>query len=138
MIIKLRRNQLKYFRAKARKHAPNEIMAFLYGYRVAPNLLEVHRIDFPKLETSTPGEVIADVISEHELDENAKDDGFCYLGSVHTHTGHNAPIFMSKSDLKNHKERGESITGICEVGAKRCFIAFWQLNTPLPCNWEYF
>jgi proteasome lid subunit RPN8/RPN11 len=134
MIVKLKRHHLDYFKKKALK-SKNEIYAMLIGYRISPTVVLVDHFKYPKLDTSTPEEVIANWQSYVDIEDMAKQDGMVVVGDIHSHPEDDTA--MSKSDYKDHKINNRSITGIVGVINKKPFIQFWEVSSPLPCTLEY-
>lgn len=135
MVVRIERGQLAYFRKLAREN-PNEIHAFLIGHKRNRNLVHVYYLEYPELEVSTPCEVRPSLESSLEIERDVEEDGFSVVGTIHSHPG--GPPYMSKCDLKTHKEEGDEISGICEVRNGRTHVTFWVLNQPIPCTLEYF
>jgi proteasome lid subunit RPN8/RPN11 len=134
VIVRVPRRKMEYFRKKARK-SPVEIFAVLVGLRLAPNLLEVHEINYPKIDRATKDEVVAEFGSFQEIYDTAAEDGYKVLGSMHSHIEWTPEL--SRYDYKNHVAQNDLITGICSIIGRKTFINFWVRNSPLPCTVEY-
>jgi proteasome lid subunit RPN8/RPN11 len=134
MLVTLHRGQLKYFRAKARKAYPKEILAVLVGRQVHSGLIEVHRFYYPLLKVSTDQEVKTEYFVSDFID---KDEGLKVVGDIHSHP--NYPAVMSPSDHQCHRKGDNKISAILEVpkvGKSRLII--WRDGTPLPCELDFF
>jgi proteasome lid subunit RPN8/RPN11 len=137
MIVRMHRGQLAYFRRKARKHYPNEILALLIGKQIHKGLVEVYRFAYPRLELSTPQEVKTDEDSHQEIYEETKEENLLVVGDIHTHPDY--PPVMSNSDHKCHKDNENRISAILQVPVSgQTHLAIWREGTPLPCKIKYF
>lgn len=133
MIVSLNKSQLDWFRRKARDN-PNEILAFLIGRRISPYKVRVEQIVYPKLAVSTPLEVTAVDGETHAIGEKYSNLG-TLIGDIHTHP--DAPPTMSHGDFHDHKRNGYIVSGIVSVNQRKTHVSFWQLDSALPCGWEY-
>jgi proteasome lid subunit RPN8/RPN11 len=140
MEVRVHRNQLNWFRRKARKYYPNEIAAYLLGKRIHTGLVEVYRFVYPHLEISTPGECKIAAEEAERFYEFAKEDGLVVLGTIHSHPNY-LPV-MSACDLQNHKACEDVISGIVEIpkpgNEAIARVVFWRHNSSLPCKLKYF
>lgn len=134
MIVRVPKDKLQRFRNKAKKSSV-EVFAVLVGLRLAPNLLEIHEIRYPKIDRATKNEVVAEFGSFQDIYDVAEVDGYKVLGSIHSHVEWTNEL--SKYDLKIHVENDNIITGVCSVIGRKTFVNFWTRGSPLPCKIEY-
>lgn len=134
MQVFVHRGQLQYFRAKARKHYPNEIQAILVGTKRG-NSVEVAYFAYPQYEVSNKSEVTADVHSLQEIHDDAAAEGLTVVGSIHTHP--DWPPIMSPTDYKGHVDDGDAVSGIVEVTNGKTRVVFWQHDKALRCDLKY-
>lgn len=135
MIVKVKKSQLDWFRAKAR-NTPNEIFAFLAGKQVTPHIVEIYKFFYPELAISNPSEVEAENKSCLKIESTIHDMGCHIVGDIHSHP--NWPPIMSDTDHKGHITSGNRVSGIVEVTNRRTRVAFWRHDSSLHCKLEYF
>ena len=140
MVIHLYRNQMRWFREKARRAYPKETLALLVGQRISPQVVGVAYFMYPKTKT-TPGGIEVDMSVQEYQDLcevlNHKSPALKYLGTLHSHPG-DTPI-MSAEDKANHVACGDSVSGILTVPANgRAALEFWQAKDCLPLKVEYY
>lgn len=139
MVIRLHRGQLNWFRRKARRNSPREILAYLIGQKTTPNVLAVSYFVYPKLKVSTPTGVEVDAEPAQEVFDEAQERGFSVLGSIHSHTPPSPSPVLSKCDHRDHRMSGDAVTGIIALYERgRSETIFWTVDSSLPCRVEYF
>ena len=139
MVIRLHRGQLDWFRRKARRESPREILAYLIGLRLTPNIISVSYFVYPELSASTPTLVEVDCGVSREVHDEATDRGLVVLGSIHSHTPPDPSTVLSECDHVNHRQNGDLVTGVVAVKeGKRSETTFWVADSSLPCKVEYF
>lgn len=137
MIVRIHKTRMAYFRRKARKCYPNEILSYLIGRQVHKGLIEVEYLYHPKMAVSTPQELAIDVGEDEKANEFAKSKGLVVVGDIHTHP--DWPPVMSGQDHHDHKVCLNKISAILSVPQKgRTHLVIWRDGTPLPCKLEYF
>lgn len=138
MIVRIHKHHLEYFRKKARQ-TPNEIYAVLVGKHLHKGELQIHYIIHPKAkdyELSTPSAVQVSAEFMVLCEQQAAEDGFYIVGSIHTHP--NWPPILSPTDHAEHVENGDKVTGVVEVTSGKTRVAFWRHDTSVRCTLEYF
>lgn len=135
MIVRLHKSQLDYARRKARS-TPNEIYGLLFGHLVNAQCAEIHKITYPKLDTSTPNGVDINPASLEEHIEDAAEDGHKLIGGIHSHPNY-IPV-MSKTDHCNHKEWEDTLSGIISIINRKTTVCFWTADSSLPAEIKYF
>jgi len=133
--VNISKAQLDYFRKRARQ-CKKEIFAILFGRVLSDTEVDVVYFDYPRLEISTPAEVLAEADDAEVAVQSAEKVGLEMVGTIHSHIG--VPCYMSTQDREGHIEEGSIISGIVEVIGGRTRVAFWQARSPVPCNIEYF
>ena len=125
------KNQLAYFRAKAKK-SRKEIMAILMGTIVSADEVDIVYFDYPKIEFSTPSAISPDQADEADAVVMANEAGYSRLGTIHSHVG--VPCYMSPTDKQSHLSDADIISGIVEVCGGKTRVAFWQADSSVPCD----
>lgn len=133
MKVKCHKNQLDYFRRKARD-TQNEIFAYLLG-RVTAHTVTIDAFIYPLLEESTPGAIIVGTAETEAVYAAASEFGIQVVGDIHSHPNY-VPV-MSATDYADHKHFGNAVSGIVEVTNRRTRALFWQIGSALPCTLEY-
>lgn len=138
MVVKVHKNQLNWFRQKAREN-DKEIFAVLAG-KVLANGVEVHQFIHPAkddYEIQGRGEAVVSAAFINAADKYAKERGLTLVGTIHTHI--NWPPIMSPSDHKDHCNSGwEVVSGIVEVTNRKTRVVFWTHDSSLRCTLKYF
>jgi proteasome lid subunit RPN8/RPN11 len=139
LIIRLHRGQLNWFRRKARRESPKEILAYLIGQRITPQLIAVSYFVYPQLSVSTPTRLEVDAGAVREIRDEAQERGFSILGDIHSHTPPSPRPILSKRDHLDQRSNGDLVTGVCALREHgRPETAFWVADSSLPCKVEYF
>jgi proteasome lid subunit RPN8/RPN11 len=137
MIVRMHKEQLRWFKRKCRQYYPKEILACLVGKRVHRGLIDVHYFAYPKLTRSTEHRVDVDSKSMELILETATSEDLLLVGDIHNHA--NYPPVLSPTDYCGHKADGNYISAILEIPEKgRTRLAIWRDGTPLPCKLKYF
>ena len=136
--VRLSRGQLDHFRRKARG-TKNEILAYLIGAVVSPDLIVIDSFAYPKkYGTSTPQEASWFVEEYKALSKKTEERGRRIVGFIHSHPHPDASVVMSPDDYKICIKEMFRICGVCTTDEKnRTEVKFWIMDSPLPCEKEY-
>ena len=134
MIVYFYKNQLDYFRRKARS-TNNEIYACLVGKHCGGSSTTVYSIEYPPLELSAPSIVKTDPQGLEEIESDAMSQGLSIVGNIHSHP--NAVTRLSPHDHKHLFVDKEKIVGVVGIVGRRTFVDFWRQDSSLPCTVEY-
>ena len=134
MKVSIRKNQLDYFRKKARA-TPLEIYACLVGKMVG-STVKVVRVEYPELALQTPVSVAPTAVGYNDIRDRALEEDLRVVGTLHSHPNY-LPV-LSKDDFAGHLQDGDLVTGIVEVTNRKTRVAFWCVGSPLPCEIEHY
>lgn len=135
MIIRLSRKTLNYFRRKALANPTREIYGLLAGERHGPNLIQLHKIYYPKMDRSDSQNADPNDESVFAITEFAEKCGLRLFGSIHSHIGSSTQL--SSDDFKAFLNGEEEIQAVCNVMDRKTWITFWVSNSSLACKIEY-
>jgi proteasome lid subunit RPN8/RPN11 len=128
IIVQIKRNQLNYFRSKAR-NTDLEIEALLIG-SVVGGTVTVNSMEYTK---SYAEQTTASVQWHDEEYQRVKDKaerlGLDIVGDIHSHPNWDAA--PSPSDYKALLAIGHSILGICSTNDRKTRVRFWVANSCL-------
>ncbi len=133
--VRLKKNQLAYFRKLAR-NSPNELMAYLIGEVVNPNLSVVDNFEYPpSYAVSTPHSVSWFLEDYSRMRQLAANREKYVIGFIHSHPEWDA--VMSPQDYEHTLHNGFRLCGIVSTQGRKTRPRFWVTDTALPCEIEY-
>lgn len=133
--VKLNKSQLDYFRKLAR-NSPNEILAYLVGEVVNPNLVKVAYFAYTKeYQFSTPNTVQWKAEDYEAMQKQAEELGWRVIGFIHSHPEWDA--VMSPQDYEVCVVGMYRLCGIVSVEGRKSRPRFWVTDSSLPCEVIY-
>jgi len=128
IIVQIRRNQLNYFRSKARD-SELEIEALLVG-SVVGGTVTVNSIEYTKsYAAQTTASVMWHEDEYKRVKEKAEARGLSIIGDIHSHPNWDAA--PSPDDYGALLTMGHSILGICCTHERKTKVRFWVANSCL-------
>ena len=106
--VAIPRSQIQKFRRWAVKYWPNEIMSAILGcgthihHFSAPSIGERKRVGFTDAEWEEVGDL-------------AEENGWKFLGTIHTHCFKDPLLSPSPDDIRDSSRLAETVYGICNV-----------------------
>ena len=116
---------------------PNEIIAYLYGWKIDHETYEIWHFAYPKLLISEPQFVQACAYSLEECTNKASTLGYTRLSSIHSHPDGEVTPSQVDHDGMFDKTYSEVISGICAVYNGKTHVNFWHRKSPVPVTIEY-
>jgi proteasome lid subunit RPN8/RPN11 len=136
MIVRLHRGQMRWFRERGRRAYPRELLAFLVGRHLGPELIGVCYLHYPRL-IQDPNSVSVPRAEYERALELTRDPGLRIVGTIHTHC--DALPMMSAQDRKSHVEEGDSISGILTILASgNTALEFWEADNCVAATVEWY
>jgi proteasome lid subunit RPN8/RPN11 len=134
--VKVKKNALNYFRKLARDAFPLEIQAYLIGYVVNIDTIEVTDFIYTKeYAMQTIGTVCWYQDDLDKVRSRAIAEDKVVVGDIHTHPSWDA--VMSPSDYSSCLIQGVAIAGIVSVYGNKTRVRFWTPHSALPVKIIY-
>ena len=134
--VKLRKNQLDYFRKLARESSL-EIQAYLVGDIVNPNITVVdHFVYPPEYGLQTRNQAAWYRRDYERVRREAEERGRRIIGSIHSHPGMDDAV-LSPEDYESCIAEGHRICGIVTTDGSTSRVRFWVMDCALPADVSY-
>ena len=134
--VKLRKNQLDYFRKLARESSL-EIQAYLVGDIVNPNITVVdHFVYPPEYGLQTRYQAAWYRRDYERVRREAEERGRRIIGSIHSHPGMDDAV-LSPEDYESCIAEGHRICGIVTTDGSASRVRFWVMDCALPADVSY-
>jgi proteasome lid subunit RPN8/RPN11 len=135
--VKVRKNQLDYFRKVAREDFPLEVEAYLIGSVISPTTVIIDKFVYTKkYAVQTVGTVQWSAKEFTKVEKLANKMNARVIGSIHSHPNCEDAV-VSETDYNSHFTDGWRILGICLVRQEGTLVRFWVQETSLPCKIVY-
>lgn len=133
--VRLKKGALAHFRKLAR-NSPNEILAYMIGTVVSPNLIVVDEFAYTKkYHTSTPEQVCWMYDDKQKVARRAEERGKVIVGFIHSHPNWDA--VLSPDDYNACITDMFRVCGIVSTENKKTRVRFWYMDSALPCEIIY-
>lgn len=133
--VRLEKGALDYFRSLAR-NTPNEVLAYLVGDVVSPELTIVRYFAYTKqYADSDPWTVCWFTTDYDKMQAEADRLGKRVVGFIHSHPQWDA--VMSPDDYKIMIKDGYRVCGIVSTHGRKTRARFWTADSALPCTIVY-
>lgn len=133
--VRLKKGQVDYFRKQCRE-TPNEILAYLIGTIVTPNLIVIDELAYTQdYHISTPVEVCWNYEDKLKVTRRAEERGKSVVGFIHSHPNWDA--VLSPSDYVACITDQYRVCGIVSTDKKKTRVRFWVMDSALSCEIVY-
>lgn len=131
----INKHELAKFKRRAKRAYPVEILASLWGHVDGP-IFHVDRIVKFKTDPDETNEMQC-VVDDDEVIKSkvmAEEQGYKWLGTIHTHCGSDTWASMSETDHETGVAWGERISGVLWMYPKKLYPKhmWYRVNWELP------